>query len=152
MNFENVQSNYKTRMDADDWFVANGVVARLSKSAKIEDVDLINDEIEGDLRNTGMAFVIKAPRLKEGDSTRSGRAILYSVVDVVILENPEVNRKSTGINATGVKAAVETIMALLGHSQIRLDPGENVYQEVEGPSGLIAYVVRTIAICDIWAR
>lgn len=152
MNFENVQTEYTTRLNQDSWFTGNKLTARVSKSARAEDVDLINDEIEEDLREKGLSFVVKAPRLKEGDSVTSGRALLYCTVDIVILENPEMNRKSTGINATGVKAAVETLMALIGHQEIKLDPGQNVYEEVEAPNGLIAYVVRTIATCDLWPR
>lgn len=150
MNFETVQSDYKTRLDADSWFVSKGVTTRLSKSAKAGDVSVLNAEVEADLKANGMSFVVKAPRLTTLDVSRSGRALFGSVIEVLVLENPMKNRVDGGLDVTGVQAAVETFKALLGHHEISLD--ETPYMEAEGPQGLIAYVIRTVATCVLTPR
>ena len=150
MQFEDTQSFYKERLDADSWFTTNGITVHLSKSAKAGDVSVINDDIESDLRSNGMAFVVKAPRLNTIAESFSQRSLYYSITEVLILENPERNRESTGLNVTGMVAVVETLKALVGHVEIR--NSDMAYQETEGPSGLIVYIVRTEAECDLIPR
>lgn len=153
MTFDQIQDLVKSRFDGDSYFSGLGLVARKGFAARV-DTTALQSEVDGDLADKGISFVIGLPAIDTVAASSNGRASLSCRVNVDLIENAEINRGDSA-NAVGVapeKLSVEVFAALLGQIFIKPYPEDTYEVSEDKKQGLHVFRCSFMVEADLVAR